>query len=208
MPSSKTRNDEVRAPRQLRSQQRVEQILASAKDIIAEKGTAGLTIVEIAQVAGITAGSMYQYFPNKGAIITALAAQLLDEFREKIGEALSVMPETKADMLELLDMLLLEYYQVHRDDPVVRDVLMGVSVDKSLHDLNEADTKQNVEAILRVARPFYGNVPERKLRMHIRLIIEIVETTTRLAVKLPKQDGMEFMRMARNAQKLMWEDLD
>lgn len=208
MKTGKARNDEVRTPRQLRSQQRVEQILAAAKDIIATKGTAGLTIVEIAQVAGITAGSMYQYFPNKAAIIETLASQYLDEFRKQIEEALNVVPDSKADMLDLLGVLLMTYYQVHRDDPVVRDVLMGVSVDKSLYDLNEADTKLNVEAILRVAQPFYGKVPERTLRMHVRLIIEIVATATRLAVKMPSQDGMDLMQMSRNAQNMMWNSLD
>jgi AcrR family transcriptional regulator len=208
MKTGNARSDEVRAPRQLRSLQRVEQILAAAKDIITIKGTTGLTIVEIAQMAGVTPGSMYQYFPNKGAIVTALGAQYLKEFGEKIGEALSTTPNSKADLLDLLGTLLMEYYKVHREDPVVRDILMGVAVDKSLQDLNEEDTKKTVELILRVAQPFYGEVPEKKLRMHIRLGIGFLETATRLAVKMPKQDGLAVMEMTQSAQAMMWAALD
>lgn len=72
-------NNEQRTPIQNRSKKKVQQILDATVEIIAEKGSAGLSITWIAKRAGVTAGSMYQYFPNKDAIVYALAEFYLEE---------------------------------------------------------------------------------------------------------------------------------
>lgn len=61
-----------KAPRQERSRELVEWILEAATRILAADGLAGLTTNRIAAVAGISVGSLYQYFPNKDAIVVAL----------------------------------------------------------------------------------------------------------------------------------------
>jgi AcrR family transcriptional regulator len=61
-----------KAPRQERSRELVEWILAAATRILAADGLAGLTTNRVAEVAGISVGSLYQYFPNKEAIVVAL----------------------------------------------------------------------------------------------------------------------------------------
>ncbi|HAU5614992.1 TPA: TetR/AcrR family transcriptional regulator [Morganella morganii] len=55
---SQSNDNVVRSPQQQRSKQRSEQILAAARAIILQKGCANLTISEIAEVAGVTPGSM------------------------------------------------------------------------------------------------------------------------------------------------------
>lgn len=68
-----------RAPRQARGQQRVEKILAAAADLIAEIGYAAATTNAIASRAETSIGSLYQFFPNKEAILEALAEQYTTE---------------------------------------------------------------------------------------------------------------------------------
>lgn len=67
------RLDPRKAPRQERSRRTVERILDAATRIFDEDGYAGTTTNEIAAVAGVSVGSLYQYFPNKDAILVALA---------------------------------------------------------------------------------------------------------------------------------------
>lgn len=67
-------------PRQQRSSQLVERILDAALNLTREKGTTGPTTLEIAARAGLSVGSLYQYYPNKQAILFDLARRWLSTF--------------------------------------------------------------------------------------------------------------------------------
>jgi AcrR family transcriptional regulator len=59
-------------PRQQRSAETVKTILEAAARILAKESLAGFNTNRVAAVAGISVGSVYQYFPNKDAMIAAL----------------------------------------------------------------------------------------------------------------------------------------
>src|ERR1044071_10462280 len=61
-----------KTPRQARSSAMVEAILEAAARVLAREGLARATTNRIAEVAGVSIGSLYQYFPNKMAIVRAL----------------------------------------------------------------------------------------------------------------------------------------
>ena len=54
-----------RQPRQERSRATVDAILTATTQVLMERGYAGLTTNRVAEVAGASIGSLYQYFPNK-----------------------------------------------------------------------------------------------------------------------------------------------
>ncbi|WP_157739119.1 TetR/AcrR family transcriptional regulator [Labrenzia sp. VG12] len=58
-----------RQPKQLRSRLMVETIVEAAHQVFSEHGFEGATTNQIAERAGISIGSLYQYFPNKDALI-------------------------------------------------------------------------------------------------------------------------------------------
>ena len=60
-------------PRQARSRALVEAILDAAAHILAQHGREALTTNAVAVKAGVSVGSLYQYFPNRDAIIAAVA---------------------------------------------------------------------------------------------------------------------------------------
>jgi len=62
-------------PRQARARQTVDFILDAAAYILAERGLDGFTTNHIAERAGVNISSLYQYFPNKLAILEALRAR-------------------------------------------------------------------------------------------------------------------------------------
>ena len=61
-----------KAPRQARSQAMVEAILEATARVLAERGYAGTNTNVVAERAGVSVGSVYQYFPNKDSLVTAL----------------------------------------------------------------------------------------------------------------------------------------
>lgn len=72
---------ERRVPTQDRSKQRVERILESAMHVFADVGFEAATMDAIAERAGTSIGSLYQFFPNKKALYEAMGARYLDQVR-------------------------------------------------------------------------------------------------------------------------------
>lgn len=74
-----------REPRQERSQRRVATIIEAAGVLLEEVGYMALTTNAIAARAGTSIGSLYQFFPNKEAVV----AELVTRFRRQLGEVFS-----------------------------------------------------------------------------------------------------------------------
>ncbi|WP_420590604.1 TetR/AcrR family transcriptional regulator [Bacterioplanoides sp.] len=68
-------------PTQLRSRAKVETILKTTRDILINEGLEKLTTNRVAQLSGMSVGSLYQYFPNKLAILSELYSRWLEEVR-------------------------------------------------------------------------------------------------------------------------------
>ncbi|BEP53576.1 TetR/AcrR family transcriptional regulator [Variovorax sp. V118] len=78
-----------KAPRQARSQQMVEVILEATARVLGERGYAGTNTNVVAERAGVSVGSLYQYFPNKDSLITALHERHAGQMYAVIDEVLA-----------------------------------------------------------------------------------------------------------------------
>jgi AcrR family transcriptional regulator len=75
-------------PVQQRSAKRVEQMLEACAALIDELGYDGVTTTLIAERAGVAVGSLYQFFPDKRAVVQALTKRNLDRFTAEIDRRL------------------------------------------------------------------------------------------------------------------------
>ena len=71
-------------PRQERSKVTVDTILAATARVLVKKGFDGLTTNNVAEAAGVSIGSLYQYFPSKEALVAALIEQHIEEMNSAI----------------------------------------------------------------------------------------------------------------------------
>jgi AcrR family transcriptional regulator len=95
-PSDEQRLVPRKTARQARAQATVEAILEAASQVFASHGYAAATTNRIAQRAGVSIGSLYQYFPNKDAILVALARRHLAEGLEVLGPQLRRLNDGEA----------------------------------------------------------------------------------------------------------------
>ena len=91
-----------RKPRQARSQERVNRILDTAEQLFIEEGYDTTTTNAIATLAQVPIGSLYQFFPDKAAILYALAERYMEMLHQKIAAL---------DSEELLQLPLSEYVE-------------------------------------------------------------------------------------------------
>ena len=71
-------------PTQSRSRTLVDAVEQACLQILDEAGEAALTVARIAEISGVAVGSIYQYFPNKDAIVALLYERVLDEESEAL----------------------------------------------------------------------------------------------------------------------------
>jgi AcrR family transcriptional regulator len=92
-----------RKPIQERAQEKIELILEAATRIIDKDGLEGLTTNRIAEVAGISIGTLYQYFGDKAAIIDVLGQRemktVTDSIITTLATSISGAPQEPARVL-------------------------------------------------------------------------------------------------------------
>ncbi|HEV7308774.1 TetR/AcrR family transcriptional regulator [Ensifer sp.] len=68
-----------KTPRQARSRATVAAILQAGARILSDEGWAGFTTNRVADIAGVSIGSLYQYFPDKLSLVDAIRRRHLDD---------------------------------------------------------------------------------------------------------------------------------
>lgn len=110
-----------RRPRQSRGQKRVELLLDAAAAVIAESGIEAATAEAIALRARTAKGSLYQFFPNRDAVLAALALRYADEMRA-IHERAFPMEATALPLDRVIDRIVKSLAEFHDRNPAFRRV--------------------------------------------------------------------------------------
>lgn len=106
MVASRVRKPARRRAKQERAQETVAIVLEAAAQVLQREGYARATTNRIAEVAGVSVGTIYQYFPNKDAIFDALIRRETDALLALLQGAATDSRASLADMLrDVLRML-------------------------------------------------------------------------------------------------------
>jgi AcrR family transcriptional regulator len=101
--SSQVQDGRARAPKRERGKLRVAELLQAATEVFAEKGYEAATMTEIAARAEAPIGSLYQFFPTKGALADSLvqnyAALLLSDLQALEARAGELSPQALVESL-------------------------------------------------------------------------------------------------------------
>jgi AcrR family transcriptional regulator len=106
-----------RDPAQERSRQTVDAIVEAAVRLLVEHGRLGVTTNAVAERAGVSIGSLYQYFPNKEAIFAALQERHRDQVMPLIQHTLARLADPGLDMVDVLVGLMRAMADLHADAP-------------------------------------------------------------------------------------------
>jgi AcrR family transcriptional regulator len=175
-----------RVPVQGRSVARVGRMLDACAGLVDEVGYDGLTTTLLAERAGVAIGSVYQFFPDKRAIVQALTLRSLEGYLERLGARLA--DEGIANWWDAVDAAIDEYIDMHRTVPGFRTLHFGDVVDIHLLD----DERDNNDVIvsqlsaLLIAR--FGIVDADRLQFVLAIAVEAADALIKLAFRR-SQDG-------------------
>ena len=108
-------------PQQARSEQMVADILEASIRVLRREGAAHFTTIRVAQEAGISVGSLYQYFPNKGALLFRLQVEEWSATSERV---LGGLLDQTVPTVERLRHMILEFYRSELDEVTLRQALV------------------------------------------------------------------------------------
>lgn len=187
-----SRIDYRKKPQQDRSVQRVERILAAARHLIERHGVHGLKMTAIAEAAGVPIGSLYQYFPERAAIVKALFDQTAEVIEDKLRQ--SFRPVRSLDeALYAIAGVTDWYYNQFRENPADYQILIATESDRDL-------IKFNIEDSRRLGDLFYGSVMHLlpgdfpvDMRARSFLFSYMIGAAIRLAVVAGEPEGSRIL---------------
>ncbi|MEJ6783510.1 TetR/AcrR family transcriptional regulator [Aminobacter sp. Piv2-1] len=177
-----------RAPSQKRSQERVERMLQAATALIEEAGSDAMRMGEVAERAGVSIGSLYQYFPDKGAIVRTLAERYNAEGRACIADGLAGVRDMDG-LLAAFGGLIDTYYGIFLAEPVMRDIWSGTQADKALRDIDLRDSRANGALLAEAWQRVAPGASNEDIARKAFLIMSLGEATMRLAISVERAEG-------------------
>jgi AcrR family transcriptional regulator len=179
-------------PVQARSKQRVQSILDVAEHRLIELGYDELKMSDIAKLAGVPIGSVYQYFPNKTAIISSLLQVKMQETQAEIKEELSRMSNGE-DLLQYLSntvsRLVDTLYKRYRYDDSVRALWNAARSDHRLQDLVIEDNLANGGIIYHSLHMVVPHIHADRIKAVANMVCDIIGSALRMAASVDKPQG-------------------
>ena len=186
-----------RRPQQDRGQRRVEKILDAAAEVIAEVGVDGATTNAIAARAETSVGSLYQFFPNKEAIVEALAARYVEQL-----QALKIATFDDVDahmpLPQLIETTVCPMAAFHDANPAYQHVYHATNRPSRPY-RGEVELKEAI--IGRVAQLISARnpaIPEDECRLYARVTCEMVHAISSEMVRATPEDRPLLLRELQN----------
>lgn len=150
-----TAADERPRRRQARGERRIAQLLEAAASVFCTTGYTAASTNAIAREAGVSPGTLYQFFPNKEAIAIELGDRLMEEMRATYGEALGpVAPATTLE--EAVGAAVDRFAAFNCEHPVFFALMHGPDIPGRIaeeHDALHLTLVSRVEGLLAVFLP-------------------------------------------------------
>jgi len=187
-----------RQPTQARAKERVERILDIARRRLAEAGSDALRMNDIASAAGISIGSLYQYFPDKGSIIATLAERYNADGRACVGDIFARVTKP-ADLEAALIATLEGYYRMFCEEPTMRDIWSATLADKALQEIDAADCRAHGAQLAELLHRLRGKTNRRHaaLDRDAFLIMQLIAGIVRTAIAQPREEGDAIIASAK-----------
>jgi AcrR family transcriptional regulator len=177
-----------REPRQARSKARLAQILAAADAILVEEGVEALTIRRIADRAGVPVGTLYQFFPDKGSVVDAVARAYIDEFDTLVDGLVSSAAD--GDWSDPVGRIVDEFVALYRSHPGYVALWSGRHLSPELARADEANNQLIATGVQRVLAEHAGMADVVSLELAVQVAVRAADALLQYAFSV-SPDGDE-----------------
>lgn len=170
-----------RVPVQGRSVARVQRMLDACAELVDEVGYEGLTTTLLAERAEVAIGSVYQFFPDKRAIVQALTLRNMEAYLERLTARWA--EGASAYWWDGVDAGIDEYIAMHRSVPGFRTLHFGDVVDVHLLDEERDNNVVIAGRLAQVLVEQFGVADAPRLRFALEIAVEAADALIKLAFR-------------------------
>jgi AcrR family transcriptional regulator len=170
-----------RVPVQGRSVARVQRMLDACAELVDEVGYEGLTTTLLAERAEVAIGSVYQFFPDKRAIVQSLAMRNMDAYLQSLSARFA--NETFAHWWDGVDAAIDAYIHMHRSVPGFRTLHFGDVVDLHLLDADRDNNAVIAERLAGLLIDQFQLLDRARLRFALQISVEAADALIKLAFR-------------------------
>jgi AcrR family transcriptional regulator len=170
-----------RVPVQERSAARVQRMLDACAELVDEVGYDGLTTTSLAERAGVAIGSVYQFFPDKRAVVAALTARNLDAFLARIADRFA--SAHLGHWWEGVDAVIDEYIAMYRLTPGFRALRFGDIVDVHLLSADRDNNAVIVGRLRALLTERFDLAATDRLELALAIAVETGDALIKLAFR-------------------------
>lgn len=175
---SRERLEPRKRPVQRRSLATVDQVLTAAAQVFETFGYAAGTTNRIAERAGVSVGTLYQYFPSKEAVAVALLEGHIRETNRKLHEWVGHMVSKRHGLREAMEDYARAVMDVHEHHPRLQHILLEeTTIPERLHQILLAAEREAIDAMAGLLRLF-PEVRRKALDLAAYFVIHTVESLT------------------------------
>ncbi|WP_342751288.1 TetR/AcrR family transcriptional regulator [Actinopolyspora saharensis] len=169
-------------------------MLEACAQLIDEVGYDGLTTTLIAERAGVAVGSLYQFFPDKRAVVQELTLRNLERFVQTVSERLDRME--LAHWWDAVDTVFDVYLGMHREIPAFSKLHFGDVVDLRLLHENKDNNAVIAEKLTSLISERFGMSPA-ELELPLSVAVEAADAVLHLAFRRASTGDPTLVNEAR-----------
>jgi len=162
--------------------------VARVAEIIDEVGYDGLTTSLLAERAGVAIGSVYQFFPDKRAVVVALTRRNVEAYVARLSERMAGGGMSR--WVDAVAAALDEYIDMHRNVPGFRTLHFGDVVDLNLLDPDRDNNSVIVQRLGALLVQHFGLSGDERLSFALAMAVEMADALVKAAFRY-KVDGDE-----------------
>jgi AcrR family transcriptional regulator len=181
-----------------RSVARVNRMLDACAQLVDEVGYDGLTTTLLAERAGVAIGSVYQFFPDKRAIVQALTLRNLEAYLQRLGSRLS--QEQSTHWWGAVDAAIDEYIAMYRTTPGFRTLHFGDVVDVHLLD-DERDNNAVIAARIAALLKERYELTDDRTEFALGIAVEAADALIKMAFRRAPNGDVAVLDEARSLIK-------
>jgi AcrR family transcriptional regulator len=156
-------------------------MLDACAELVDEFGYDGLTTTLLAERAGVAIGSVYQFFPDKRAVVQALATRNLEAYLKQLDARIAA--ERFAYWWDAVDAAIDEYISMHRTTPGFRTLHFGDVVDVHLLDDERDNNSVIVEQLAALLVERFGIIAGQRLEFSLSIAVETADALIKMAFR-------------------------
>jgi AcrR family transcriptional regulator len=182
-----------------RSLARVSRMLDACAELMDEIGYEGLTTTLLAERAGVAIGSVYQFFPDKRAIVLALAQRNIESYVERLSTRVANGELTH--WWDAVDAAMDEFIDMNRSTPGFRTLRFGDVVDRNLLDADRDNDTVLTEQLGKVLVGAFGVPDSDRLTFSLAIAVEMADGLIKLAFRRDPDGDDQVLSEAKKIVK-------